>query len=74
MFCLQVIVAEGEHTASRALRAASAVVERSPAALQLRYLQTLSSIAAETPSTIIYPVTVDGGPGWGTSNTQPQTE
>lgn len=35
----QVIAAEGEHKASRALREASEVISDSPAALQLRYLQ-----------------------------------
>ena len=55
----KVIAAEGEHKASRALRHAAEVVADSPAALQLRYLQTLNSISAEKNSTIIFPVPLD---------------
>merc|ERR1711971_370004 len=55
----KVIAAEGEHKASRALRHAADVIADSPAALQLRYLQTLSSISAENNSTIVFPVPVD---------------
>lgn len=45
--------------ASRALKEASDVMSESPAALQLRYLQTLSSISAEKNSTIIFPLPID---------------
>jgi len=55
----KVIAAEGEHKASRALRHAAEIVADSPAALQLRYLQTLNSISAENNSTIIFPVPID---------------
>merc|ERR1711971_1288981 len=55
----KVIAADGEKRASNALREASNVIEESPSALQLRYLQTLSSIAAEKNSTIIFPVPID---------------
>jgi len=55
----KVIAAEGEHKASRALRQAAEVILDSPAALQLRYLQTLNSISAENNSTIIFPVPID---------------
>ena len=55
----KVIAAEGEHKASRALRHAAEVIIESPAALQLRYLQTLNSISAENNSTIIFPVPID---------------
>ena len=55
----KVIAAEGEHKASRALRHAAEVIMHNPAALQLRYLQTLSSISAENNSTIVFPVPVD---------------
>ncbi len=50
------IAAEGEQKASRALKEAADVISESPAALQLRYLQTLNSIAAEKNSTIVFPV------------------
>ena len=43
----KVIAAEGEHKASRSLRQAAEIIIESPAALQLRYLQTLNSISAE---------------------------
>jgi hypothetical protein len=38
------------------LKEAADVISESPAALQLRYLQTLNSIAAEKNSTIVFPV------------------
>lgn len=57
--CLQVIAAEGEMNASRALKEASLVIAESPSALQLRYLQTLNTIAAEKNSTIIFPLPMD---------------
>ncbi|XP_069177264.1 mechanosensory protein 2 isoform X4 [Procambarus clarkii] len=55
----KVIAAEGEQRASRALKEAAEVITESPAALQLRYLQTLSQISAEKNSTIIFPLPID---------------
>eukprot|EP00092_Neocalanus_flemingeri_P001288 GFUD01001376.1.p1 GENE.GFUD01001376.1~~GFUD01001376.1.p1 ORF type:complete len:345 (+),score=94.91 GFUD01001376.1:154-1035(+) len=55
----KVIEAEGEQKASRALKEASDIISSSPAALQLRYLQTLSSIAAERNSTIVFPLPIE---------------
>jgi len=55
----KVIAADGEMRASKALREASNVIEQSPAALQLRYLQTLNSISSEKNSTIIFPLPID---------------
>ncbi|ELU10943.1 hypothetical protein CAPTEDRAFT_172853, partial [Capitella teleta] len=55
----KVIAAEGEHKASRALKDAADVMNESPAALQLRYLQTLGTISAEKNSTIIFPLPID---------------
>ncbi|XP_032796366.2 band 7 protein AGAP004871 isoform X1 [Daphnia magna] len=55
----KVIAAEGEQKASRALRDAAEVIAESPAALQLRYLQTLNTISAEKNSTIIFPLPID---------------
>ncbi|KAG7322307.1 hypothetical protein KOW79_013653 [Hemibagrus wyckioides] len=55
----KVIAAEGEMNASRALKEASLVIAESPSALQLRYLQTLNTIAAEKNSTIIFPLPID---------------
>ncbi|XP_041098677.1 erythrocyte band 7 integral membrane protein isoform X2 [Polyodon spathula] len=55
----KVIAAEGEMNASRALKEASMVISESPCALQLRYLQTLNTIAAEKNSTIIFPLPID---------------
>jgi len=55
----KVIAAEGEQLASRALKEAADVISESPAALQLRYLQTLSTVAAEKNSTIIFPIPID---------------
>lgn len=55
----QVIAAEGEMTASRSLKEAADVMSETPAAMQLRYLQTLNTISAEKNSTIIFPLPVD---------------
>ncbi|XP_064616330.1 band 7 protein AGAP004871-like isoform X1 [Liolophura sinensis] len=55
----KVIAAEGEQKASRALKEAADVITESPAALQLRYLQTLNAISAEKNSTIIFPLPID---------------
>ena len=55
----QVIGAEGEQRAARALKDASDIISQSPAALQLRYLQTLTTIAAERNSTIIFPLPME---------------
>ncbi|VEL24251.1 unnamed protein product, partial [Protopolystoma xenopodis] len=56
---LQIIAAEGEQKASFALKEAADVINESPFAVQLRYLQTLSTISAEKNSTIIFPLPVD---------------
>jgi len=55
----KVIAAEGEQKASRALKEASDIISESPAALQLRYLQTLTHISAEKNSTIIFPLPIE---------------
>jgi regulator of protease activity HflC (stomatin/prohibitin superfamily) len=55
----KVIHAEGELLASTQLAQAAAVIGAQPAALQLRYLQTLTEIAVEKNSTIIFPLPLD---------------
>ncbi|KAG8450335.1 hypothetical protein GDO86_002837 [Hymenochirus boettgeri] len=55
----KVVAAEGEMNASRSLKEAAIIMSESPAALQLRYLQTLSHIAAEKNSTIVFPIPVN---------------
>jgi regulator of protease activity HflC (stomatin/prohibitin superfamily) len=55
----KVIHAEGEFTASQQLANAAAVIGSQPATLQLRYLQTLTEIAAEKNSTIIFPLPLE---------------
>ncbi|XP_055037459.2 stomatin [Misgurnus anguillicaudatus] len=55
----KVIAAEGEMNASRALKEAANVMSESPSALQLRYMQTLTEIASEKNSTVVFPVPVD---------------
>ncbi|MCK4412837.1 MAG: slipin family protein [Candidatus Eisenbacteria sp.] len=55
----RVIVAEGEFQASGRLSQAAEVIGRFPVAIQLRYLQTLSDVAAENNSTTIFPVPID---------------
>ncbi|MGC4115675.1 MAG: slipin family protein [Myxococcales bacterium] len=60
----KIIAAEGEFQASEKLAQASEVLGRSPASLQLRYLQTLVEIAAEKNSTTIFPVPIDLIAAW----------
>ena len=55
----KVIAAEGEQKASVALKSAADVINQSPIALQLRYLQTLNTISAEKNSTIIFPIPME---------------
>jgi len=55
----KIIHADGELAASRALAQAADVVSTNPTTLQLRYLQTLTEIAAEKNSTILFPVPID---------------
>jgi regulator of protease activity HflC (stomatin/prohibitin superfamily) len=55
----KVIHAEGELQAAQKLADAAEIVSTHPAALQLRYLQTLVEIAAEKNSTTIFPLPID---------------
>jgi regulator of protease activity HflC (stomatin/prohibitin superfamily) len=55
----KVIHAEGEFQASQKLSEAAAVIQREPATLQLRYLQTLAEIATENSSTVVFPIPID---------------
>jgi regulator of protease activity HflC (stomatin/prohibitin superfamily) len=55
----KVINAEGEFQAAQRLAEASQIIEQHPVALQLRYLQTLSEVAAENNSTTLFPVPID---------------
>jgi len=55
----KVIAAEGEMNASRKLKEAADVMSENSNSLQLRYLQTLTSISAEKNSTIIFPLPID---------------
>jgi regulator of protease activity HflC (stomatin/prohibitin superfamily) len=55
----KIIHAEGEFQAAQRLAEAAAVMQKEPAALQLRYLQTLTEIATEKNSTIVFPLPID---------------
>jgi regulator of protease activity HflC (stomatin/prohibitin superfamily) len=55
----KIIHAEGELQASEKLAQAGAIIAREPTTLQLRYLQTLTEIAAEKNSTIIFPLPLE---------------
>jgi regulator of protease activity HflC (stomatin/prohibitin superfamily) len=55
----KVIHAEGEYSASQQLANAAQVIGSQPATLQLRYLQTLTEIAAEKNSTIVFPLPLE---------------
>jgi len=55
----KIIAAEGEFQASEKLGKAAEVIEKSPITIQLRYLQTLSEIAAEKNSTTVFPIPIE---------------
>jgi len=55
----KIIHAEGEAQAAEKLSEAAAVIGREPATLQLRYLQTLTELASEKNSTIVFPLPID---------------
>jgi regulator of protease activity HflC (stomatin/prohibitin superfamily) len=55
----KVIHAEGEFQAAEKLAAAAKVLGKEPAGVQLRFLQTLTEVATEKNSTIIFPIPID---------------
>jgi len=55
----KVIHAEGEFMAAGRLAEAAAVIQKQPAAIQLRYLQTLVEIGQEKNTTVVFPIPVD---------------
>jgi regulator of protease activity HflC (stomatin/prohibitin superfamily) len=55
----KVIAAEGEFQASARLAEAAEILQHQPAAMQLRYLQTLREIATENNSTTLFPIPID---------------
>jgi regulator of protease activity HflC (stomatin/prohibitin superfamily) len=55
----KVISAEGEYQASTKLALAAEIIEQFPAAMQLRFLQTVVEIAAENNSTTLFPIPID---------------
>ncbi|MEW6455943.1 MAG: slipin family protein [Acidobacteriota bacterium] len=55
----KIIHAEGEYKASNTLHNAAEIVSQNPITIQLRYLQTLTEIATEKNSTIIFPLPLD---------------
>ena len=55
----KVVHAEGEYQAAEKLTEAARIISTQPVALQLRYLQTLASIATERTNTILFPLPID---------------
>jgi regulator of protease activity HflC (stomatin/prohibitin superfamily) len=55
----KIIHADGEYTAAEKLSMAAAVIQQQPAAIQLRYLQTLVEIGTEKNTTIVFPLPLD---------------
>lgn len=55
----KVIHAEGESQAAERLTQAAEVMARSPAAIQLRYLQTLTEITTDKATTVVFPLPMD---------------
>jgi len=55
----KIIHAEGEYIAAEKLSMAAEMLQRQPAAMQLRYLQTLVEIGAEKNTTVVFPLPID---------------
>ena len=55
----KIIHAEGEFQASDKLAKAAHVIGKEPAAIQLRFLQTLTEVAAENNSTVVFPLPIE---------------
>jgi len=55
----KIINAEGEYQASTKLAEAAKIISQNPIAIQLRYLQTLSDIAAENATTVVFPLPME---------------
>jgi regulator of protease activity HflC (stomatin/prohibitin superfamily) len=55
----KIIHADGEYEASQKLAMAAEAIQRQPAAIQLRYLQTLVEIGAEKNTTVVFPMPID---------------
>ena len=55
----KIINAEGEFQAAEKLAQASSIIDRHPAALQLRYLQTMSEMSAESNTTTFFPLPIE---------------
>ncbi|HBO97828.1 MAG TPA: hypothetical protein DD648_07450, partial [Candidatus Omnitrophica bacterium] len=55
----KIIAAEGEYQAAEKICQAAELMQKSPMALQLRYLQTLVEIGAENNTTTIFPIPID---------------
>jgi len=55
----KIIHAEGEYVASEKLSMAAEIIQKQPAAIQLRYLQTLVEIGQEKNTTVVFPIPID---------------
>ncbi len=55
----KIINADGEFQAAQKLIEASKIISQNPVALQLRYLQTLTEIATENQSTVVFPIPIE---------------
>ena len=55
----KIVHADGEYQASEKLAQAAGVLATQPAAIQLRYLQTLTQIATERTNTLVFPLPMD---------------
>ena len=60
----KIIHAEGEFQASKQLREAAGVLATEPVAVQLRYFQTLTEVASEKTTTLVFPLPIDLLSAW----------
>jgi len=70
----KIIHAEGELQASEKLAQAAHVLGREPAAIQLRFLSTLTEVASEKSNTILFPIPIEFLKGFGKAITEKATK
>ncbi len=70
----KIIHAEGELQASEKLAQAAHIISREPAAIQLRFLSTLTEVASEKSNTILFPIPIEFLKGFGKAITEKATK
>ena len=70
----KIIHAEGEYMAAEKLAMAAELIQKQPAAIQLRYLQTLVEIGSEKNTTVVFPLPIDIFSSLGRAHRSPERQ